>query len=65
MLDDSAQSLLRILKWLCLATVIGLVVGVCDAVFLKLLDVAIGARNTLPGCPVCGGAFFAQNRQNA
>ena len=49
MLDDSAQSLLRILKWLCLATVIGLVVGVCDAVFLKLLDVAIGARNTLPG----------------
>lgn len=48
MLDDSVQSLLRILKWLCLSTVIGLVVGVCDGAFLKLLDMAIGARNTIP-----------------
>ncbi len=48
MLDDSAHSLLRILKWLVLATLIGLIVGVLDAAFLKLLDVAIGARNTVP-----------------
>jgi H+/Cl- antiporter ClcA len=48
MLDDSSRSLLRILKWLILSTVVGLVVGVLDGAFLKLLDVAIGARNTVP-----------------
>ena len=48
MLDDSTRSLLRILKWLVLSTVVGLVVGVLDGAFLKLLDVAIGARNTVP-----------------
>ena len=41
MLDDSTRSLLRILKWLILSTVVGLVVGVLDGAFLKLLDVAI------------------------
>ena len=48
MWKDSSRSLLRILKWLCLATLIGIVVGVCDGAFLKLLDVAIGTRNTIP-----------------
>ena len=48
MLDDSAHSLLHILKWLCLATLVGLMVGVLDAAFLKLLDFAIGTRNTMP-----------------
>ena len=45
MWKDSSQSLLRILKWLLLATFVGVVVGVCDAVFLKLLEVSIRARN--------------------
>ena len=39
-----------------LATLIGVVVGVLDAVFLKTLDAAIGARNNVPffylGMPV-------------
>lgn len=48
MLDDSAHSFIRIFKWFILATLVGLVVGVLDAVFLKLLDVAIGTRNTVP-----------------
>jgi len=47
MLDDSAHSILHILKWLVLATAVGGFVGVLDAAFLKLLDVAIGTRNTV------------------
>ncbi len=48
MLDDSAHSFFHILKWLALATLVGLVVGVLDTAFLKLLDLAIGTRNTVP-----------------
>ena len=48
MLDDSARSLFHIVKWLVLATLIGVVVGALDAAFLKLLDLAIGTRNTVP-----------------
>ena len=48
MLDDSARSLFHIVKWLVLATLIGVVVGVLDAAFLKLLDLAIGTRNSVP-----------------
>ena len=48
MLDDSAHSLVHILKWFFLATLVGLVVGALDAAFLKLLDLAIGTRNTIP-----------------
>ena len=43
-----AQNLVQIFKWLVWATLVGLVVGGLDAAFLKLLDVAIGARNTVP-----------------
>ena len=48
MLDDSAHSLVHICKWLILATLVGIIVGTLDAVFLKLLDLAIGTRNTVP-----------------
>ncbi len=48
MLDDSAHSFLHICKWLVLATLVGVIVGALDAAFLKLLDLAIGARNTVP-----------------
>lgn len=48
MLDDSAHSLLRILKWLVLATLIGVIVGALDAAFLKLLDAAIRTQSTVP-----------------
>ncbi len=48
MLDDSAHSLINIVKWFVLATLVGVVVGVLDAAFLKALDVAIGTRNTVP-----------------
>lgn len=48
MLDDSAHSLLHIFKWLLLATLVGVVVGLLDAAFLKLLDITLGARNGVP-----------------
>ena len=48
MLDESTHSLWHILKWFVLATLAGLVVGVLDAAFLKMLDRAIGTRNGLP-----------------
>lgn len=48
MLDDSAHSLFHILKWLVLSTLVGVVVGVLDGAFLKLLDFTIGTRNTVP-----------------
>ncbi len=49
MLDDSAHSIFHILKWFVLSTLVGGVVGVLDSAFLKLLDLAIGTRNTVPG----------------
>lgn len=48
MLDDSAHSFIHIFKWLILATLVGIIVGALDAAFLKLLDVSIGTRNTVP-----------------
>lgn len=44
-LDESTQNLLHIIKWFLLATLIGVVVGILDAAFLKLLDAAIRERN--------------------
>lgn len=56
MLNTSNNSVIQIIKWFMLATLIGVVVGVLDAVFLKTLDAAIGARNKVPffylGMPV-------------
>lgn len=56
MLNTSNNSVIQIVKWFMLATLIGVVVGVLDAVFLKTLDAAIGARNKVPffylGMPV-------------
>ncbi len=40
--------MINIIKWFTLATFIGIVVGVLDALFLKTLDAAIGMRNTVP-----------------
>ena len=48
MLNTSNNSVIQIVKWFMLATLIGVVVGVLDAVFLKTLDAAIGARNKVP-----------------
>ncbi len=48
MFNDSAHSFVNIVKWLLLATGVGIIVGGLDAAFLKLLDAAIGARNGVP-----------------
>lgn len=48
MLDESAHSLLYIFKWFILATVIGVTVGVMDALFLKTLDQCLSWRNQIP-----------------
>ncbi|MBP5430239.1 MAG: chloride channel protein [Elusimicrobiaceae bacterium] len=48
MLAQPTHSILHIAKWLVLATLIGIVVGGLDAMFLKLLDACIGARNHVP-----------------
>jgi len=48
MLDESANSVLHIIKWFVLATIIGAVVGVLDAAFLQMLDNSLAARNRLP-----------------
>lgn len=45
MLDESAQSVVHIIKWFVLATLVGIVVGTLDAAFLKLLDRALHLRN--------------------
>ena len=45
MLDESAHSVLHIIKWFILATLVGIVVGTLDAAFLKLLDRALQLRN--------------------
>ncbi len=47
-IDESSKSLLHIIKWFFLATLIGVVVGGLDAAFLKLLGRAISARNHIP-----------------
>lgn len=48
MLDQPAQNVLQIFKWFVLATLVGIVVGVLDAAFLKLLDSALHLRNNVP-----------------
>lgn len=48
MLDKSAQSVLQIFKWFILATLVGIVVGILDAAFLKLLDKALHLRSHIP-----------------
>ena len=48
MLDEHKNSVINIIKWFFLATAVGVVVGVLDAVFLKLLDGAIAYRNGVP-----------------
>jgi H+/Cl- antiporter ClcA len=48
MLDESTHSVLHIIKWFVLATIIGVVIGVMDAAFLQLLDGALTLRNQIP-----------------
>ena len=45
MLDEHKNSVISIIKWFLLATVIGCIVGVLDAAFLTVLDSAISFRN--------------------
>lgn len=42
------SSFWNILKWFVLSTLVGIVVGIVDAAFLKTLDAAIGWRNRFP-----------------
>ena len=53
MLDEPRNNVLRIIKWFILATIIGVVVGVLDAAFLKLLENAIFVRNQIPFFYLC------------
>ncbi len=48
MLTEHKSNVINIIKWFFLATGIGCIVGVLDAVFLKMLDGAITFRNTIP-----------------
>ena len=48
MFDEHKNSVVSIIKWFFWATVIGLIVGVLDALFLKILDAAITYRNGIP-----------------
>lgn len=48
MLDEHRSNVISIIKWFFLATGIGVIVGVLDAVFLKMLDGAIKFRNGIP-----------------
>lgn len=48
MFDYQKNNVLHIIKWFALATLVGIIVGVLDAAFLKMLDAAIGWRNTIP-----------------
>ncbi|MBR4355829.1 MAG: chloride channel protein [Elusimicrobiaceae bacterium] len=47
-LDESTRNVINIIKWFLLATFIGVVVGILDAVFLKMLDQSIAWRNKIP-----------------
>ncbi len=46
MFRQPAHNLCHILKWLLLATLVGCVIGTADAVFLKLLDQALGVQKS-------------------
>lgn len=48
MFTHQKNNVLHIIKWFTLATLVGVIVGVLDAAFLKMLDAAIGWRNTVP-----------------
>lgn len=48
MLTEHKNNVIDIIKWFFLATVIGAIVGVLDALFLKILDASINFRNTIP-----------------
>lgn len=48
MLDEHKSNVWNIIKWFFLATFIGIIVGVLDAVFLKTLEGAIAFRNHIP-----------------
>ncbi|MCQ2410197.1 MAG: chloride channel protein [Elusimicrobiaceae bacterium] len=48
MFDEPKNNVVRIIKWFVLATLIGVVVGTLDALFLKALDASIRWRNTIP-----------------
>ncbi len=48
MLGEHKNNVISIIKWFLLATLIGGIVGVLDAVFLTILDKAISFRNTIP-----------------
>ena len=53
MLDESKSNVIRIIKWFILATIIGCIIGVLDAAFLKLLENAIFVRNQFPLFYLC------------
>ncbi len=46
--DEQTYSVINIIKWFFLATVTGIIVGILDAAFLKLLDSSISWRNNIP-----------------
>ncbi len=46
--DDSAYNVINIIKWFCLATGIGIIIGTLDAIFLHALDNSIRWRNQFP-----------------
>lgn len=48
MLGEHKNNVISIIKWFVLATVIGCIVGVLDALFLTILDKAIAFRNGIP-----------------
>ncbi len=53
LLDESTYNVLTIIKWFFFATIIGIVVGMLDAIFLQTLDNAIKWRNKIPYFYVC------------
>lgn len=48
MLSEHKNNLINIAKWFVLATLIGVIVGILDALFLSILDKSIAVRNTIP-----------------
>lgn len=52
-LKQPTHNVVNIIKWFLLATFIGTIVGVLDAVFLKALDSSITWRNKIPYFYLC------------
>ncbi len=69
MLNEHKNNVISIVKWFFLATMIGVIVGALDALFLKTLDGAISFRNHIPlfylGLPVALYAIALLSRKAA